>query len=574
MELALQPATRLVALVRRGRAGCVELLNHFIARAERFDPKLNAVVVRDFDRVRQRARALDRRRAKDADAPLLGVPMTVKESFDIAGLPTTWGHEVRRNHVVDEDALPVQRLKQAGAVVFGKTNVPVNLADWQSFNPVYGATGNPWNTDHTPGGSSGGGAATVVAGISGLELGSDIGGSVRVPAHYCGIFGHKPTWGLCPPRGHALGPPWPAAKTDISVIGPLARSAADLSVVLDPIGQPDPSETGLRIALPPPRARTMKGLRVAVWASEPSQQSDPETVALIEELARFLRRGGAKVSLTARPDFDPVEAYQVYLRALGTALSGRLQEDALARMRASAARRPAEDMSADAVIERSGDMLHRQWLRLNERRFQLRRAWGALFGDWDVLLCPAIATPAIPHISEDETWERRISLNGHVVPYNEMLFWPGLTCGFHLPASVAPIGQSKAGLPIGVQIAGPLYGDRTTLQVARLLEKEWRGFVAPPGYGKCGTRCALSGRGLRFTLQHQARLLISLPDRRRIKGCGQRWMAMWWPRVTTSSNRAATSISRPRRCGSTGWRKRTRPIPTAPARMASSSSMW
>ncbi len=467
-------------MVRRGAVGCVELLDHFIARVERLDPKLNAVVVRDFERARKAAGSMDRQRNKAAPGLLHGVPMTVKESFDVAGLPTTWGYAERRNHPAEADALAVQRLKAAGAVVFGKTNVPVSLADWQSFNPVYGSTNNPWDLGHTPGGSSGGAAAAVAAGISGLEIGSDIGGSVRVPAHYCGLFGHKPTWGLCPMRGHSLFNA--AAMTDISVIGPLARSADDLAVVLDLIGQPDPAETALAVKLPAPRVRTIDGLRVAVWASEPGQPTDAESVEKIDELARFLRRAGAKVSLSARPEFDPVEAFHIYLRTLSAALSGRASEEMLARQREGAARRPAEDMSADAIMVRTVDMTHRDWLRLNERRFQLRRAWGVFFQDWDVLLCPVIATPALPHMQNGETWERRMTVNGQEMPYNDMLFWPGLTCGFHLPASVAPIGVSKAGLPIGVQIVGPLYGDRMTIQVARMLEKAGQGFVPPEGW--------------------------------------------------------------------------------------------
>jgi amidase len=480
MEPGFLPATKLAALVRRGAVGCLELLDYFITRVERLDPKLNAVVVRDFERARQTARAMDRQRKKAAFGKLHGVPMTVKESFDVAGLPTTWGFAERRAHIAEVDALAVQRLKAAGAVVFGKTNVPVGLADWQSFNPVYDATSNPWNLGHTPGGSSGGGAAAVAAGISGLEIGSDIGGSVRVPAHYCGLFGHKPTWGLCPMRGHSLVNA--AAMTDISVIGPIARSAEDLTVVLDLIGQPDPAETALSVRLPVPRARAIEGLRVAVWASERGQATDAESVAQIDALAKFLRRAGAKVSLTARPALAPVEAFHIYLRTLNTALSARMSEEMLARMRDGAARRPADDMSADVVMARTVDMTHRDWLRLNERRFQVRRAWSAFFQDWDVLLCPAIATPALPHMQQGETWERVVTVNGQEMPYNDMLFWPGLTCGFHLPASVAPIGVAKSGLPIGVQIVGPLYGDRTTIRVAGLLEKAWRGFVPPDGW--------------------------------------------------------------------------------------------
>ena len=479
MDPSFQSATRLAERTRSGELGCLDLLEHFIARVERLDPRINAVVVRDFDRARARARVLDHAGRANA-GPLFGVPMTVKESFDLAGLPTTWGHQERASHKAEADALAVRRLEAAGAVVFGKTNVPVSLADWQSYNPVYGATANPWHAGHTPGGSSGGGAAAVAAGFGGVELGSDIGGSVRVPAHYCGVFGHKPSWGLCSPRGHSL--TGAAAFTDISVIGPLARSAADLRLALEAIVGPDPGETGLGFTLPAPRSTRLSDLRIAVWSHEAGQVTEAETTALLDELARHLEGEGAEVGRHARPDLDPVEAYHLYLTLLDAALSGRLPETALARRRAAKAKLHANDHSADAVMLRATDLPHRDWLRLHERRHQLRRIWSAFFREWDVLLCPVIATPALPHMQSGETWERRMTIDGHDVAYNDMLFWPGISAGFHLPASVAPLGLSRGGLPIGVQIVGPYGGDLTTIAVAQILEKAWRGFVAPPGW--------------------------------------------------------------------------------------------
>jgi amidase len=477
-DLAFLPAHTLAGMVRRREIGCVELLDHFIARVERLDDRINAVVVRDFEKAREAARSLDQ--ATPPSGSLAGVPMTVKESFDVAGLPTTWGHSDRRPHRAPEDALAVQRLKAAGAVVFGKTNVPVGLTDWQSFNPLYGTTSNPWNVKHTPGGSSGGSAAAIAAGFSALELGSDIGGSVRVPAHYCGLYGHKATWGLCPPRGHSL--TGAAAMTDISVIGPLARSANDLALALAAIAWPDESETALRTPLPPPRVDTVHALRVAVWAEQPGEATDREVVAAVDELATFLENQGARVDRHAQPAFDPVEAYRVYLRLLFAAFSARMTEEDLARTREEVARLTPDNMSADAVMIRCVDATHRAWLFDNERRYQIRRAWSAFFRDWDVLLCPVISTPALPHMQEGATSERRVSVNGEEMPYNNMLFWPGITCGFHLPATVAPIALAASGLPIGVQIVGPLYGDRTTIEVARLVEQTYRGFVAPPGW--------------------------------------------------------------------------------------------
>lgn len=478
MDPTFLSATQLAASLRARRIGCLELLDHYIARIERLDGRLNAVVVRDFDRARQRARALDAQ--ADRNAPLFGVPMTVKESFDVAGLPTTRGHAELKDHRAAVSSLSVQRLEAAGAVVFGKTNVPVDLADWQSYNPVYGATSNPWNTAHTPGGSSGGSAASLAAGFAGLEIGSDIGGSIRVPAHFCGVFGHKPTWTLCPNYGDPATNA--AAPTDIAVIGPMSRSAEDLDVALSVMAGSDPGETALGLDLPAPRFTSLKDMRVAVWTQEPGQETDAELSAKLEDLAGALEREGATVSRTARPALDATKAFHLYLQLLDAAWSARNTEELLAQKRKALATLSPDDMSADAIMTRCVDMPHRTWLMLNEQRARLRRAWTAFFHDWDVLLCPPMSTAALPHMQQGGTWERRFAVNGRSIPYNDMLFWPGLTCGYHLPASVVPIGRTSAGLPVGVQIVGPLYGDRTTIAAAKLLEAAGHRFVAPQGW--------------------------------------------------------------------------------------------
>jgi amidase len=475
IPIATASAGELADLVRRRQIGCLELLDAAIARVERLDGALNAVVVRDFDRARTHAKALDQ---GPPTGPLHGVPMTVKESFDIAGLPTTWGFPDAARNIAQIDALAVSRLRAAGAVIYGKTNVPKGLADWQSYNAIYGATANPWNHARTPGGSSGGSAAAVAAGLSALEMGSDIGGSVRVPAHFCGVFGHKPTWGLLPMRGHALA--GPGAPADISAIGPFARAAADLGTALDLLAIPDPLETGLRHDLPPGPVG-LRGLRVAVWAKERATHTDAATTAAILGLADDLERAGARVDRAARPDFDPAESMAIYVRLLAAALSGRQSDADIARMREAASQLRPDDHSADAIMLRATDMTHRAWLADNGRRFALRRAWNAFFRDWDVLLCPAFGVPALPRTEQGETWERTTDVDGVAVPYNDMLFWPGLTGGVHLPATVAPIARSPEGLPIGVQIVGRLYADRTTIAVAGLIETLTGGFVAPPG---------------------------------------------------------------------------------------------
>ncbi|HEY1413875.1 MAG TPA: amidase family protein, partial [Rhodopila sp.] len=306
------------------------------------------------------------------------------------------------------------------------------------------------------------------------------GGSIRVPAHFCGVFGHKPTFGLLPNYGDpAISP---AAGTDISVIGPLARSAADLAAGLEILAGPDPDETALTLNLPKPRFSGLKDLRVAVWAEQQGATTDAETVTAMHALADGLERQGVTVSRTVRPAFDPIAAYHLYLRLLDAGWSSRSTEAQIEAKRQKAAVLSPDNMDAGAIMTRTVDMHHRAWLGLNEQRVRWRRAWSAFFREWDVLLCPAFSTAALPHRQDGAPWERRIVVDGKDIDYSDLLFWPGLTGGYHLPATVAPMGMTKAGLPLCVQIAGPIYGDRTTIAAAALLEQAWMGFKPPPGW--------------------------------------------------------------------------------------------
>jgi amidase len=478
MDPSFLSATALADMVRTRRIGALELLDHYIGRTEKLDSRINAIVVRDFERARARARDLDSQ--ADKSAPLFGVPMTVKESFDVQGLPTTRGHPALKDTLCAVTALPLRRLEAAGAVIFGKTNVPVDLADWQSYNPVYGATSNPWNPAHTPGGSSGGSVAALAAGLTGLEIGTDIGGSIRVPAHFCGVFGHKPTHGLV--ANYADPKTSAAAGLDIAVAGPLARSTADLSASLDALAGPDPDETGMTFNLPGPDFASLKDLRVAVWAEQPGQTTDSETVVAINALADRLEGEGVSVDRAARPDFNVTRAYHLYLQLLDAAWSIRQSEAIVAARVARKADLDPADLSADSVMLRMAGAPHRSWLMLNELRFKFRRLWSAFFRQYHVLLCPAFGTAALPHRQDGEPWERKITIDGRTIAYNDLLFWPGITCGFHLPASVVPVGATAGGLPIGVQIAGPVFGDRATLAAAALLEAAGYVFKAPPGW--------------------------------------------------------------------------------------------
>ncbi len=478
MDPTFLPATQLAAHLRAREIGCLELLDHYIARIERLDSRINAVVVRDFDRARIRARHLDSQ--SDRSAPLFGVPMTIKESYNVAGLPTTWGAPAFRNSIATQNALSVDRLLQAGVVLFGKTNVPLMLADWQSYNAIYGTTNNPWDVSLSPGGSSGGAAAALAAGLTGIEAGSDIGSSIRNPAHYCGVYGHKPTWGICPPLGHALGDN--VANSDISVIGPLARSAADLEPALNAMAGAEPIDSGWTLALPPSRATSLQGLRVAVMTDHPLAEVDAAITGKLEELAAFLRREGAHVSMTVRPAFDLSEGHRLFIMMLRATTSGRTDAATMQHWRDEAARLPADDTSYYALMARGVTMSHRDFLVANETRQRMRRAWAAFFQDFDVLLCPVASSPAQPHDHDGERWERSITVNQHRVPTTDQMFWAGISGFYLLPATAAPLGFSPAGLPVGVQIVGPQYGDYTTIGLAKLLEAAWQGFVPPPGW--------------------------------------------------------------------------------------------
>jgi amidase len=472
-ELHFASASQLARAIARREIGCLEALEMYIGRVERH-ASLNAVVVRDYDRARRRAQALDTKR--ESPGPLHGVPITVKESFDVAGLPTTYGLPEFARNIPGRSAVAVQRLEAAGAVVFGKTNVPRVLLDWQSFNAVYGRTNNPWDASKTPGGSSGGSAAALAAGLTALEIGSDIGGSIRVPAHMCGVFGHKPTYGLLPMTGHSL--TGTVSAVDIAVIGPLARSVDDLVLCLDLLAHPDPSDSRAHIALPPARTETPAGMRIAVWTDDPVSPTDPQITAQIAGLAAYLARRGAEVTFT-RPAIDAAESYELFLKLIAAAISARFSPDELEAAKERVAANPA-DTGPDAILDRHFGLLHREWLALNERRHQIRRIWQHFFDDFDVLICPPFAMPALPHDTLTPQRERRLVVAGRTWPYNGLGFWAGIVGAYFLPATVVPLGVTSEKLPIGAQIVGPMYGDRQTLALAGILERDWRGFVAPP----------------------------------------------------------------------------------------------
>jgi amidase len=475
-------ATDLIQALTSREISARELLDAAIKRIEALDTKINAVVVHDFDRARAAAEAADAALDHGERRPLLGLPMTVKEQFNVAGLPTTWGQPQFRDWRPGADALAVQRLKAAGAIIIGKTNVPVRLADWQSYNEVYGTTNNPWNPERTPGGSSGGAAAALAAGFVPLELGSDIGGSLRAPAHFCGVFAHKPSFELIPQRGS--GPPQtPAVAThiDMAVIGPMARSAADLALELGVLAGPDELWDGIgyKLALPEPRHDRLADFRVLVIDAHPLCPTAASVKAALDNLAGNLSKVGCTVLHTSTKMPDLARTTRNYNELLSAFFSADQSPEERARTVAAADTLPADDQSLTAARLRGTTMSHTAWIKAERIRNGLRIQWQALFREIDVIVCPPMPTTAFPHDHSPER-TRQLNVDGRKVPYYDQLTWPAIATLTGLPATVAPIGHDDSGLPVGVQIIGGYLEDRTTIAFAGLIEREFGGFTSPP----------------------------------------------------------------------------------------------
>ena len=483
-DLAFLPAHDLARRLRRREMSSLELLDHFLARIQRLGSPINAVVVLDTERARARARAADAALARgELWGPLHGLPITVKESFNVAGLPTTYGYAAFKDNIASTDAVLVQRLQAAGAVLFGKTNVPTSLADWQSFNPVYGTTANPWDTGRTPGGSSGGAAAALAAGFTALELGSDIGASIRNPAHYCGVWGHKPTWGVLTQVGHELQPVPDADHIDIAAVGPMARSAHDLVLAMDVLAPPLSVWTPMgRVPVAwrdpgtPPRL-----CRVAVLFDDAQAEVDASVQQGLRGLVDFLRSEGVQVTEDVRP-VDSAEANDVYTHLLRAA-TGALYDDAgYAAAQARAATFGSGDQHYTARHFRGSTLSHRSWVQMDARRARLQQQWAAFFQRFDLLICPVATTPAFAHNQVGDRWDRMIPVNGHTQPSTDALFWAGYPGIVGLPATAIPLGLSPDGLPVGAQVIAPAFADPLGLRFAQWVEDGFRRFVPPPGW--------------------------------------------------------------------------------------------
>lgn len=477
----LPTALELLDGLRAGRLSSEALVAAAIVRTRAVNPSLNAVIALDEEGAIARARAADRAAAAGQDLGALhGLPITVKDCFEVAGFAAVNGAVEFRDYRPARNATVVQRAIDAGAIVIGKTNVPAYSLDLQTFNDVFGVTRNPWNPECTPGGSSGGAAVALATGITSLEIGNDLAGSLRNPAHCTGVCALKPSYGIVPTAGAVGTQPGRLRTPDLVVAGPMARSVADLGLLLGVLAGPGARDAaGWRLELPPARGPGA-ALRIAAWLDDETCPVEPRVGRVIGEVLRSLRAGGISVDENARPGFDPAEYFRMYLELLYGEMSAGFPEH-MFRAFASAARRPpgAGAWTPLSVMPAAVVQTHRDWLRVAEQRERCRGAWDEFFSRYDLLLTPVAPDTARPH-DQRPFEERTITLRGRTYPFMQQSFWCALATTCYLPAAAVPAGIAEDGLPLGLQIIGPYLGDRTVLEFAAEVEKTLGRLPRPP----------------------------------------------------------------------------------------------
>jgi amidase len=444
-----------------------ELLGAVWDRILERNPRINALAGYDFDSALRQADEAETAYARNEARPLEGLPITVKDSFETAGLLTACGEPALGDYVPRQDAAAVARLRAAGAIVLAKTNVPRLAADFQTFNPVFGLTCNPWDEALTPGGSSGGAAAAVVSGFSAFDLASDLGGSIRWPAHACGLFGLKTSWGRISLLGHI--PPLPPLRLkrppDLAVAGPLARSAEDLDLVLSLLED-------RRHAGPAPRRTDPADLRLALWLDPDFAPVDRDVEAGVRRAAHIFRDLGASVVETS-PAFAFAEAFEIYVTlnfAIGFAGAPREK----ARFAGDAKKFERGDLSFPALRARAAALDATTFSRLAERRKAIGAAFAAFFERFDAILCPPAPCLAFPHDFAPDPFSRRLPTSVGALPYHDLLKWAGLASLALLPAAVAPVALTSKNLPNGVQIISARGEDHMAIALAGMIEKSGR----------------------------------------------------------------------------------------------------
>jgi len=479
-------AQTLLQALQAGEVSSRELLESFVRQIEQHNKQINAVIATDLPAARRRADEADAARAENRLwGPLHGLPMTIKDTYEVPGMPCTAGAPIYRSHMPAQPAVAVQKLIEAGAIIFGKTNVPLFASDLQSFNAIYGTTHNPWDPARTPGGSSGGAAAALAAGFTPLELGSDIGGSIRTPAHFCGVYGHKATHGIISLQGHVPGPPGTLGEPDLAVAGPMARCAADLSLLLEVIGGASPRMQGWQLQLPPPRAERLAAYRVLLWADDPFCPVDASVTRLFSELEQKLKAHGVNVTLGPPPGFSLAQFCPLYFTLLGSVMGAsqsRMVRTGLGLaaplLKRIGPRFDFPDSFSHFVAGMA--MSHADWLRASEMRNRLGQKFQQVFDQFDVILMPVAPTTALPHQQAVQMPLRKISVNNRQRSYADMFSWIAPATLLGLPATSAPLGITSNGLPANVQILGAAFQDKTTIKFAELLGQVMGGFRRPP----------------------------------------------------------------------------------------------
>ncbi len=482
-DLDFASAHEAARAIRGGHISSVELTTRMLDRIAQYNSKINAIVTLAADSALARARAADEARGRgEWWGPLHGVPCTVKDTFEVSGVTTTAGSPSLKNHVPPRDAVVVTRLKHAGAVILGKTNVPMWAMDWQSYNAVFGQTNNPWDLARTPGGSTGGGAAALAAGLTYLEPGSDLAGSIRMPAHFCGVYGHKPTLDIVPLRGHIPPPPGiPATPpSTLPVAGPLARSAADLRIALEVLGGPDDEAArGWRWTLPPARGGRLRDVRIGYVLDDSRCPVSPEVGDVLAAAVEALRKAGATLEEGWPPGVDVGEQYDTYLFLLYGLYSGAPRDDQLDELRRRAANQDGSHRAKHALAVTASV---KQLQVADGRRRAARAIWQAYFRTHDAFLLPTAFVPAFPHDHAPDFFGRVLATPGGPRPYASLSFWISFATLAGLPATTAPAGLSRGGLPVGIQIVGPYLEDATPIDLAGRFADVLGGFRPPPGF--------------------------------------------------------------------------------------------
>ncbi len=477
------PAIELAAAIRAGRLGSRELLDCYLDRIERLDGPVNSVVTLDVERARAQADGADAERARgESRGPLHGLPVTIKDALETAGLRSTGGATELAAHLPARDATAVARLRAAGAIVFGKTNLPAWSGDMQTYNELFGTTSNPWAPQCSPGGSSGGAAAAVACGFTSFELGTDIGGSIRIPAHLCGTFGLRPSHGLLPQDGYLAGPRRGRAPLDVNVVGPIARAAADLDLLLDVLAGPATGDAAAWTLRLPPAPGTP---RIGLWLDDPFCPVDTGYVELLRTLADRLSDAGLPVA-DARPPISFAESFDTYWTLL---------------------------RAANGLNDPGGPLTHAAWLSAHEDRLRQQADWHEWFAGragpgrpdqgaargraavdpdrgapghaagFDALLCPVLAVTGYPHDHTGSYATREVLVDGRPRTHVDVARWTGLVGALGLPVAVAPAGRTAAGRPVGVQVVAARWHDRTATRVAALIAEVSGGYRTPPGFG-------------------------------------------------------------------------------------------